>query len=89
MSKIVLQSLNSLSVDEANAYLEEACGDEYTAAYQLAMDRNLLDGATTDPDDTEVHHALFLLRRVRGAEAPSFDTFASSGDVASPPERSG
>lgn len=75
MSKIVIRSLNTLSVDEADAYLEEACGDEFAAAYQLAMDRNLLDGSTTDPDDTEVHHALFLLRRAHGDDAPSFDTF--------------
>jgi hypothetical protein len=26
------------------------------------------------PDDAEVHHAMFLLRRARGLDAPSFDS---------------
>jgi hypothetical protein len=54
-------------------YLDSAEGDELSAAFALAKDRNLLDGDMGDPDETEVHHALFLLRRARGLSAPSFD----------------
>lgn len=69
----IITSLESLSLEEALAYLDSAGGDELTAAYSLAMDRNHLDGDTDQPDEAEVHHALFLLRRARGLDAPSFD----------------
>lgn len=72
-SGTIITSLESLSLDEALAYLETAEGDEISAAFALATDRNLIDGSEKEPDETEVHHALFLLRRARGLEAPSFD----------------
>lgn len=69
----IIASLESVSLEEALAYLDSAEGDELAAAYALAKDRNILDGSEADPDDAEVHHALFLLRRARGLNAPSFD----------------
>ena len=69
----IITSLESLSLEEALEYLDSAEGDELTAAFSLAKDRNLLDGDRDDPDEAEVHHALFLLRRARGLNAPSFD----------------
>lgn len=69
----IISSLESLTLEEALAYLDSAEGDELSAAYSLAKDRNLLDGDTDEPDEAEVHHALFLLRRARGLDAPSFD----------------
>jgi hypothetical protein len=69
----IIASLESVSLEEALAYLDFAEGDELAAAYALAKDRNHLDGSEADPDDAEVHHALFLLRRARGLNAPSFD----------------
>lgn len=69
----IVSSLESLSLEEALLYLDSAEGDELSAAFALAKDRNLLDGDMDDPDETEVHHALFLLRRARGLSAPSFD----------------
>ncbi len=70
-----IASLDSLSLDEAAAYLKAAEDDELEAAYALARDRNLLDGGNNeDPDEAEVHHALFLLRRAQGLNAPSFDS---------------
>lgn len=69
----IINSLEALSLEEALAYLDSAEGDELSAAYSLAKDRNLLDGDTDEPDEAEVHHALFLLRRARGLNAPSFD----------------
>jgi hypothetical protein len=69
----IINSLEALTLEEALAYLDSAEGDELTAAYSLARDRNLLDGDTDEPDETEIHHALFLLRRARGLNAPSFD----------------
>jgi hypothetical protein len=68
-----IQSLESLSLDEAIAYLDHAGGDELSAAYALALDRARLDGSHAAPDDAEVHHALFLSCRARGKLAPSFD----------------
>jgi hypothetical protein len=62
-----------VTLEEALAYLDTAEGDELSAAFALAKDRNLLDGDSGDPDEAEVHHALFLLRRARGLNAPSFD----------------
>jgi len=73
MMATIISSLESLSLEEALAYLDSAEGDELTAATSLARDRNLLDGHRNEPDETEVHHALFLLRRARGLNAPSFD----------------
>lgn len=69
----IIASLDSVTLEEALAYLESAEGDELVAAYSLAKDRNVLEGNDSDPDDAEVHHALFLLRRARGLNAPSFD----------------
>ena len=69
----IITSLESLSLDESLSYLDSANGDELAAAFALARDRNLLDGAIKEPDDAEIHHALFLLRRARGLNAPSFD----------------
>ncbi|HZU82364.1 MAG TPA: hypothetical protein VE987_05590 [Polyangiaceae bacterium] len=68
-----IKSLETLSVDEAAAYLEHARGDELDAACALAWDRNRLDGSHAAPDDAEVHHALFLLCRACGKHPPSFD----------------
>lgn len=72
MTKII-DSLENVSLEEALAYLDTAEGDELAAASALAQDRNLLDGSEKTPDEAEVHHALFLLRRARGLTAPSFD----------------
>jgi hypothetical protein len=69
-----IKSLDTVSLEEATAYLDHARGDELNAAYALACDRNRLDGSIAPPDETEVHHALFLLCRARGKHAPSFDT---------------
>jgi len=68
-----IQSLETVSSEEAQAYLDHARGDELDAAYALACDRNRLDGSIAPPDDAEVHHALFLLCRARGKQSPSFD----------------
>jgi hypothetical protein len=68
-----IKSLETVSFDEAVAYLEHARGDELDAAYALALDRNRLDGSHGLPDDPEVHHALFLLCRARGQDPPSYD----------------
>ncbi len=68
-----IRSLETLSLDEAVAYLDQANGDELGAASALAWDRNRLDGSLAQPDDAEVHHALFLLCRSRGERTPSFD----------------
>jgi hypothetical protein len=68
-----IASLENVSLEEALVYLDAAEGDELAAATALARDRNLLDGTDTEPDDAEVHHALFLLRRARGLDSPSFD----------------
>ena len=69
----IIASLDNVSLEEALAYLDYAEGDELAAATALARDRNILDGGDGEPDDAEVHHALFLLRRARGLNAPSFD----------------
>ena len=69
-----IANLSSLSMAETNSYLKAADGDELTAAYALACDRNSLAGSAEPPDDTEVHHALYLMRRARGLEAPSYDS---------------
>ncbi len=69
----IIDSLETLSLEAALAYLDTAEGDELAAATALAHDRNLLDGSKIVPDEAEVHHALFLLRRARGLTAPSFD----------------
>ncbi len=68
-----IASIEILSLEEALTYLDSADGDELVAAYSLAKDRNHLTGSNAEPDDAEVHHALFLLRRARGLNAPSFD----------------
>ncbi len=68
-----IKSLDSVTLDEALAYLDAAEGDELSAAFALATHRNELGGSGEAPDDTEVHHALFLLRKARGLDAPSFD----------------
>jgi hypothetical protein len=71
--KPTIRSLETLSLDEAIAYLEHAGGDELDAACALAWDRNRMDGSAAAPDDAEVHHAYFLLCRARGLFPPSFD----------------
>jgi len=68
-----IKSLETISLDEVEAYLDAAGGDELSAAFALACDRNRLDGSHAAPDDHEVHHALFLLCRARGKTPPSFD----------------
>jgi hypothetical protein len=68
-----IKSLETICLEEAVAYLEHAGGDEINAAHALAWDRNRLDGSHAAPDEAEVHHALFLLRRARGLHPPSFD----------------
>lgn len=69
-----ITSLDTVSPEEARTFLAAANGDELTAALYLALARNELDGSSASPDDTEVHHAYFLIRRARGLEAPSFDS---------------
>ncbi len=66
-------SLGALTLAEATAYIEYAKRDELAAAMLLAVDRNIFDGCADEPDDAEVHHALFLLCHARGIPAPSFD----------------
>lgn len=73
IARPIINSLEALTLEEALAYLDTAEGDELSAAYSLAKDRNQLDGERNEPDEAEVHHALFLLRRARGLNAPSFD----------------
>ncbi len=68
-----IRNLETVSLEEAMAYLDYANGDELNAACALAWDRNRLDGSGAAPDDAEVHHALFLLCRARGARPPSYD----------------
>jgi len=68
-----IKSLETVSLDEAKAYIDYSAGDELDAAHALAWDRNRLDGALEAPDEAEIHHALFLLCRVLGKSAPSFD----------------
>src|SRR5579872_4316988 len=73
----MLSDLKHLSAEQARAYLKVAKNDELAAALALAHDRNALDrslsGSTRHhaPDETEIHHALFLLRRALGMPAPS------------------
>lgn len=69
-----IASLETVTITEANGYLKAARGDEIAAAYAIAKDRNALEGSMAEPDDAEVHHALFLLRKARGLQAPSFDS---------------
>lgn len=73
MKRPIVSSLGGLTLVEANAYMRLAKGDELQAALALALDRNLLEGLDKLPDATEVHHALFLLRRAHGQDAPSYD----------------
>lgn len=68
-----IKGLDTVSVEEANAYLEHSAGDELNAAYAIALERARLDGSRSLPDDAEVHQALFLLCRALGKRAPSFD----------------
>ena len=68
-----IASLETVTLEEAQAYIAYATGDELEGAYALARDRNKLDGSASAPDDAEVHHALFLLCRALGKVAPSFD----------------
>ena len=70
----MLSDLKSFTPELARAYMMAAKGDELAAAIALATDRNKLDGSSSPPDDAEVHHALFLLRRAQGLPAPSFDS---------------
>jgi hypothetical protein len=63
-----------LTLTDADRYLRGASGDELHAAIALATDYVRRNGSSLAPDEIEIHHALFLLRRARGLEAPSFDT---------------
>ena len=69
-----VRDLSRVTHDEATAYLNATEGDEVNAAFLLAKDRNALEGSSDSPDEAEVHHALFLLRRALGKDAPSFDS---------------
>jgi hypothetical protein len=73
MTTPAIKSLDGVSLEEALAYLDASEGDELGAAFALATHRNELGGSPEAPDDAEVHHALFLLRKARGLDAPSFD----------------
>jgi hypothetical protein len=73
MTTPAIKSLDRVSLEEALAYLDASEGDELGAAFALATHRNELAGSSEAPDDAEVHHALFLIRRARGLDAPSFD----------------
>jgi hypothetical protein len=73
MTTPAIKSLDRVSLEEALAYLDASEGDELGAAFSLATHRNELGGSPEAPDDAEVHHALFLLRKARGLDAPSFD----------------
>ena len=75
----MLSDLKSFTPEQARAYLRAAKNDELAAAIAFAHDRNALDAlekrsVSVAPDDAEVHHALFLLRRALGLPAPSFDS---------------
>lgn len=74
MRRPIVSHLGTLTHQEATAYLRAAHGDELAAAVSLALDRNLLEGVERMPDEIEVHHAYFLLRRARGLDTPSFDS---------------
>jgi len=69
-----IHSLETVTAEEAAAYLEQSGGDELSAACAVAWDRNRLDGSIVPPDEPEIHHALFLLCLARGKKPPSFDT---------------
>jgi len=73
MTTPAIKSLEHVSLEEALAYLDASEGDELGAAFALATHRNELAGSSEAPDDAEVHHALFLIRKARGLDAPSFD----------------
>ncbi len=73
MTTPAITSLEHVSLEEALAYLDASEGDELGAAFALATHRNELAGSSEAPDDAEVHHALFLIRKARGLDAPSFD----------------
>ena len=68
-----IRNLETVTFEEASSYLDWCGGDEINAAFELATDRNRLDGSQAAPDDAEVHHALFMIYRACGREAPSFD----------------
>jgi hypothetical protein len=68
-----IRSLQTVSLEEARAYMDFAGSDELSAAHALAWDRNRLDGSIAAPDDAEIHHALFLLCRALGRHPTSFD----------------
>ena len=78
MQRPMLSDLKSFTPQQARAYLNAARNDEIAAAIALASDRNALDGSPSTPDDAEVHHALFLLRRALGLPAPSFDSLRAA-----------
>ena len=70
----IVSKLDNLTLEES---LQSGCVAPETlhAAQSLALDRSYLAGdSQNEPDEMEVHHALFLLRRARGLAAPSFDT---------------
>ncbi len=73
-STVSLGSLARVTREEATRYVAAHGGEELDAAIALAVDRNLLEGTSGEPDDADVHQALYLLRKALGEDAPSFDT---------------
>ena len=73
MREPTIQSLVTVTASEARSYLDAHGNDELRTAVQLARDRIVLAGGHDEPDEVEIHQALFLLRRARGLAAPSFD----------------
>src|SRR5271155_961124 len=47
--KPTVRSLQTVSLEEATAYLDYSSGDELSAAHALAWDRNRLDGSLAPP----------------------------------------
>ncbi len=73
-SRVHLSSIETVTRNEAEAYLASARGDELEAAMALAIDRNLLAGSNEIPDEADVHQALYLFKRAFGEETPSYDS---------------
>ncbi len=73
-SPVRLSSIETVTREEAQVYLAKARGDELEAAMALAIDRNLFDGSNEEPDEADIHQALYLLKRAFGEETPSYDS---------------
>ena len=70
---LIIRDVDSLSETEALQYLAACDGDEVSAATRLAADRCKLARVASPPDEADVHHAMFLLRKARGLPSQSFD----------------